>query len=115
MEASNPSFLKGHLATLVLHLLSENERMYGYEITRAVKEKTAGRLQLTEGALYPVLHKLEAGELLHATIEVVDGRARKYYSLQPAGLTKASESRQQLLLELHDLIRIFDPPKPQYA
>ena len=42
--------IKGTLKTIVLSLLSEHDRMYGYEITQHVKDKTAGEIQLTEGA-----------------------------------------------------------------
>ena len=52
--------LKGSLKTIVLKLLDENGRMYGYEITRKVEELTAGKIMLSYGALYPVLHKLES-------------------------------------------------------
>jgi len=52
--------IKGTLKTIILKLLSEEKRMYGYEITQKVKELTGGKIQLTEGALYPTLHALEA-------------------------------------------------------
>ncbi len=52
--------LKGTLRTIVLKLLADNGRMYGYEITKKVEVLTAGKIKLTFGALYPVLHKLEA-------------------------------------------------------
>jgi DNA-binding PadR family transcriptional regulator len=45
--------LKGTLQIIVLSLLAEKDRMYGYEITQHVKERTEGKIQLTEGALYP--------------------------------------------------------------
>jgi PadR family transcriptional regulator PadR len=51
---------KGCLEPIILKLLRENKRMYGYEITRKVKEITSGEFQITEGALYPLLHRLEA-------------------------------------------------------
>ena len=38
--------------------------MYGYEITRKVEELTSGKIVLTYGALYPVLHKLESEGVL---------------------------------------------------
>jgi hypothetical protein len=56
--------IKGTLKTIILKLLVENKRMYGYEITAKVKELTADKIQLTEGALYPTLHALEADGLL---------------------------------------------------
>ena len=55
---------KGSLNTIIMKLLEENGRMYGYEITQKVKELTIGELTITEGALYPSLHKLEADDLL---------------------------------------------------
>lgn len=81
--------LKGTLKTIILRLLSNNGRMYGYEITQKVKELSAGELQLTEGALYPTLHKLEAEGLLTTEKIKVGGRVRKYYKLTPAGSTSA--------------------------
>ena len=65
---------KGTLTTVVLKLLSDNQRMYGYEITKKVKELTDGNIQLTEGALYPALHKLEADGLIQSTIEPYGNR-----------------------------------------
>ena len=56
--------IKGSIRTIVLKLLKENGRMYGYEITRKVEELTEGRIKLTYGALYPVLHKLESEGVL---------------------------------------------------
>jgi DNA-binding PadR family transcriptional regulator len=49
---------KGSLTTIVLKLLSETTKMYGYEITQKVKA-------ITEGALYPLLHKLEAENIIN--------------------------------------------------
>ena len=85
MEASSNEFLRGTLKTIVLKLLAEQGRMYGYEITQSVKERTSGEITLTFGALYPVLHKLEQEGFLMTESEEVDGRLRKYYSLTPSG------------------------------
>ena len=105
---ANP-LIKGTLQTIILKLLQDKERMYGYEITQKVKEVSQGNIILTEGALYPALHKLEAEGLLETTTEIVDGRARKYYSLTKQGskevIDKTSEAQAfieslQLLLNL---------------
>src|SRR6195952_3538566 len=82
--SSNP-MLKGTLQTIILKLLENNSQMYGYEITQKVKEVTAGEIMLTEGALYPALHKLEAEGMLETTTEIVDSRVRKYYRLTEQG------------------------------
>lgn len=92
---------KGSLSTILLKLLEENHKMYGYEITQKVKAITKGELQITEGALYPALHKLEAEGLLEVEMEKVDNRVRKYYKLTENG-TKETSNR---LSELEDFIR----------
>jgi PadR family transcriptional regulator PadR len=97
MKQSHQLF-KGSLTTIILKLLSEKDKMYGYEITKKVKELTADEMNLTEGALYPALHKLEAEELLTVSIENIGNRPRKYYSLTKKG-TKEVDTK---LAELRD-------------
>lgn len=82
---SSNNMLKGSLQLIILKLLKGNGRMYGYEITQVVKEITRGEILLTEGALYPALHKMEKQGLLTTTVELVENRARKYYSLSKKG------------------------------
>lgn len=77
--------LKGTLQTIILKLLSNTDRMYGYEITQHVKDLTAGKLMLTDGALYPTLHKLEAEGLVTTEKEAIGKRIRKYYRLTTEG------------------------------
>jgi PadR family transcriptional regulator PadR len=84
-NATSNEYVRGTLKTIVLNLLSEQDRMYGYEITQEVKVRTQGAISLTFGALYPVLHKLEQEGLLITESIEVDGRLRKYYSLTPNG------------------------------
>ena len=81
----NSNLYKGSLTTIILKLLGEFDKMYGYEITQKVKEITHGELKITEGVLYPSLHKLEADGLLDVEVVKVDNRMRKYYKLTEKG------------------------------
>jgi DNA-binding PadR family transcriptional regulator len=83
--------IKGTLKTIILKLLGDGNRMYGYEITQKVKELTGDRIQLTEGALYPTLHALEQDGLVTTELEYQGKRVRKYYKLSPSGKSKAEE------------------------
>ncbi len=83
--------IKGTLKTIVLKLLAENKRMYGYEITQKVKDLTGNKIQITEGALYPTLHALEADGILITETEYIGKRVRKYYSLSKEGKNKSKE------------------------
>lgn len=95
--------MRGTLKTIVLKLLTENGRMYGYEITQQVKVLTEGKLVLTEGALYPTLHKLEAEGLLVTEKESIGKRVRKYYALTPTGNTETANK----LKEFEDFVQLM--------
>ena len=84
---------KGTLQNIILKLLAQNVKMYGYQMTQRAKELTKGELEMTEGALYPLLHKLEADGLIVSELQNINGRDRKYYLLTEKG------KRQQLLHE----------------
>ncbi|MBB6501734.1 PadR family transcriptional regulator [Pedobacter cryoconitis] len=94
MSTTN-GMLKGSLQTIILKLLQENEKMYGYEITQKVKEITNGDIKLTEGAMYPSLHKMEADGMLSTSTELVDNRVRKYYALTKEGQKEVENKLQE--------------------
>ena len=87
----SPELLKGTLQTIVLKVLKDHGKMYGYEITQRVKELSEGSILLTEGALYPALHKLEADGLLKTEVVNIGKRIRKYYVLTSPGKAQAKE------------------------
>jgi len=87
----SPELLKGTLQTIVLKVLKDHGKMYGYEITQRVKELSDGSILLTEGALYPALHKLEADGLLKTEVVNIGRRIRKYYVLTSPGKVQAKE------------------------
>lgn len=98
---ANTKLYKGSLVTIILKLLKESDKMYGYEMTQKVKVLTNGELNITEGALYPALHKLEAEGLLDVEVKKVDNRLRKYYKLTEKG----NEETVHKLRELQDYIK----------
>lgn len=87
--------IKGSLSTVILQLINNNGKMYGYEMTKAVKEASKGKMQISEAALYPTLHKLEAEGWIETESVTVAGRMRKYYKLTKKG---NKESIDQLAL-----------------
>ena len=113
---SSHEFIKGTLRTIILKLLAQDKQMYGYEITQRVAQLSKDEIRLTYGALYPTLYKLEAEGLLVTTTEVVDNRARKYYSLTPAGrkLAKVKVSELQRFTEILGAI-LADSAKPHVS
>ncbi len=100
---------KGSLKSIVLKLLTENDRMYGYEITQRVDVLTSGKIKLTYGALYPVLHKLESDGVVKTEAEVVKNRNRIYYSLTEKGNSTAKEKIKELEEYIETIKSILKP------
>jgi DNA-binding PadR family transcriptional regulator len=80
---------------LVLGILAEEES-YGYAILKEISERSGGRLEWTEGLLYPLLHRLERLGYVEATWRTPEGgRRRKYYAITEDGRKELAEQRKQ--------------------
>ena len=101
--------IKGTLKPIILKLLQEQGRMYGYEITQKVKELTQGKIEITEGALYPTLHKLEAEGIVTTEKEYIGKRLRKYYTLTTSGNSTVIQKVDELTDFLSTMRMIFKP------
>ncbi|MGB5395027.1 MAG: helix-turn-helix transcriptional regulator, partial [Lutimonas sp.] len=53
-------------------------------------------IQITEGALYPALHKLEAEGFLDVEIVNIGNRMRKYYKLTEQGTKETANKLAEL-------------------
>jgi PadR family transcriptional regulator len=106
--------IKGSLKTIVLKLLEEEGPMHGYAITQRVEILTEGKIMLTYGALYPVLHKLEKEGSLVTASENFNNRIRIYYALTPKGHTLVLEKIKELNEFIESLQRIVDA-KPRLS
>ncbi|MDR2347449.1 MAG: helix-turn-helix transcriptional regulator [Bifidobacteriaceae bacterium] len=80
---------------LVLGILSGGAR-HGYAIQKHIRELTGGRLEWSEGMLYPLLHRLEANGYVEASWGVAEnGRRRKVYAITSDGLAQLASRREQ--------------------
>lgn len=102
------SLYKGTLQNIILKLLSKEAKMYGYQITQRAKELTQGELEMTEGALYPLLHKLEDDGIITSEIQKINGRDRKYYLLTEKGLQQQVVQENEMKNYLVNLTTIFN-------
>lgn len=102
------SLYKGTLQNIILKLLSKEVKMYGYQITQRAKELTQGELEMTEGALYPLLHKLESDGMITSEIQKINGRDRKYYLLTEKGKKQQAEKETEMKSYLLNLQAIFN-------
>lgn len=99
---------KGTLQNIILKLLAKDVKMYGYQLTQRAKELTKGELEMTEGALYPLLHKLESEDVIYSQMQTVNGRDRKYYLLTEKGKRQQISQEEEMKSYLFNLQTIFN-------
>lgn len=99
---SRPSDLvQGTLDLLLLKIVALGP-LHGWAIAQRLKQVSGDVLQVSEGSLYPALHKLEHEGWLTATWQVSDtGRRAKCYTLSRAG-------RRALDREMADWTRLSE-------
>ncbi len=88
---------------LVLSVLTEGES-YGYALIQRVRELSGGKIQWTEGMLYPVLHWMEREGQIESEWRREENRRRKYYRLRKAG-RKALQAEQEQWLTVHHTLQ----------
>jgi PadR family transcriptional regulator PadR len=76
--------VRGHLDLVLLEILSQHPG-HGYAVIAMLRERTGGRLELTEGAAYPALHRLEDLGWLTSDWALVAGRRRRLYRVTEQG------------------------------
>lgn len=80
---------------LVLGILADGES-YGYAILQRIGQLSGGRLDFSDGMLYPLLHRLERlGHVESSWGRSPTGRARKLYRLTREGTAALAEQRKQ--------------------
>ncbi len=90
----NKDLIAASSTPIVLAILAE-EDSYGYAILKRVRELSGGRMEWTDGMLYPVLHRLERLGHVEARWEVAEsGRRRKYYRITSRGPGSARRGTQ---------------------
>jgi PadR family transcriptional regulator, regulatory protein PadR len=77
--------LQGTLDLLILKVIA-HETMHGWGISQAIRARSSEVLQVTQGSLYPALHRLEQKGWLTSEWGASDNNRRaKYYRLTAAG------------------------------
>ena len=107
---SKPSDLvQGTLDLLILKIL-DLQPLHGWAISQRLKQVSGDVLQVSDGSLYPALHKLEQEGWIKAEWKTSElGRRAKFYSLTRPGqrhLEKESTDWQRLSAAISHVIRL---------
>lgn len=92
---ANADLMRGTLEPVLLEVIAAGTT-YGYDIARAIQERSQGELLAQEGTLYPALHRLEKRGYLRAEWKTSpEGRQRKHYRLTAAGTRHLRALREE--------------------
>ncbi|MBO9128789.1 PadR family transcriptional regulator [Bacillus sp. 165] len=91
----NKEMLKGYIDTIILSMIYRRD-MYGYELSKSVKEESKNSFEIKEGTLYLALKRLETnGYAQSYWDESVEGGRRKYYKITDEGKTVLEEKKDE--------------------
>ncbi len=99
---------KGTIRTIVMQLLADQGKMYGYEIMQTIEKKSNEKIKLTFGSLYPILHKLESEGLIYSESETIGKRVRKYYILTKNGVLEKENKVNEIKEFIKTLNQMLD-------
>src|SRR5215510_11746608 len=101
--------VQGTLDLLILKILAL-EPLHGWAISQRLKQVSGDVLQVSDGSLYPALHKLEQGGWISAEWKTSElGRRAKFYSLTRFGrrqLEKETANWERLSLAISQVVRM---------
>lgn len=81
---------RGLLDVCVLSAI-KSEDSYGYQIIKDIKPY----IDISESTLYPILRRLEAADMLTVRSAEHNGRLRKYYHIEAAGLQRIEDFKEE--------------------
>ena len=89
--------LRGHTDTIILHLLSKKDG-YGYELYKAIMEKTGEQFELKEATLYASFKRLENDRHIFSYWgDESQGGRRKYYQITESGRNLLAQNKTDWL------------------
>ena len=71
---------------ILIMLIIYQKDCYGYEIATTIAKESNGILELKEGAMYPVLHRLMDAGYITSYDEIVSKKSRVYYHIEEKGI-----------------------------
>ena len=97
---------RGILQFAVLAVVQRHmDGIHGYGIARELEERTDGLLEVKEGTLYPILHRLKKERLVNVRIEESEsGPKRKVYVLTGEG-DRVYRELSKVLGDIYDKLR----------
>ncbi|KEI04407.1 PadR family transcriptional regulator [Clostridium botulinum] len=90
--------IKGYIESIILSILLK-EDLYGYEISKRIRDISKNKFQIKEGTMYVVLKRLEKNELISPYWDDTEsgGGRRRYYKITSEGIDYLKNKKEQWL------------------
>ena len=109
MAAESLDLLQGTLDVLVLRTLMWGE-MHGYAVSRWIRQRTDGVIEIEDAPLYKALHRLERAGCVEASWGVSENNRRaRFYKLTPTGRRKLHEQESVWRRYAEAVFKVLEP------
>ena len=109
MAHESLDLLQGTLDVLVLRTLMWGE-MHGYAVSRWIRQRTDGVIEIEDAPLYKALHRLERADCVEASWGVSENNRRaRFYKLTPTGRRKLHEQESVWRRYAEAVFKVLEP------
>ena len=109
MADESLDLLQGTLDVLVLRTLLWGE-MHGYAVSRWIRQRTDGVIEIEDAPLYKALHRLERAGCVEASWGVSENNRRaRFYKLTPTGRRKLHEQESVWRRYAEAVFKVLEP------
>ena len=109
MADDSLDLLQGTLDVLVLRTLMWGE-MHGYAVSRWIRQRTDGVIEIEDAPLYKALHRLERAGCVEASWGLSENNRRaRFYKLTPTGRRKLHEQESVWRRYAEAVFKVLEP------
>lgn len=109
MSRDPMDLMQGTLDVLILRTLAWGA-MHGYAVSRWIRERTEGTIDIEDAPLYKALHRLEGGGYIEAEWGLSENNRRaRYYRLTPAGRRQLTHEEAAWRRYAEAVFRVLEP------
>ena len=102
--------LQGTLDVLVLRTLAWQQPLHGYAISRWIRDRTDGAIDIQDAPLYKALHRLEHDGAVRASWGVSENnRKARYYALTARGRQRLGAEEDTWRRYAAAVFRVLEP------
>ncbi len=110
MNRDAMELLQGTLDVLILRTLAWQQPMHGYAVSRWIRERTEGTIEIEDAPLYKALHRLERAGAVSAEWGLSENNRRaRYYRLTAAGRQRLKSEESAWRRYAAAVFRVLEP------